>query len=134
MSTAARAVRLSRRTRTVRPAAGSTRRVYATTSLAFPSRSRILNEVEWDDLCKDKLYNEVRRGAEASLVTSTAPMAAHTGQLVTFSDMLECKTEFAPDVEELNPGHAAPILIDTKSKCVFLFPQPGIIRDRGIPV
>jgi len=22
-------------------------------------------------------------------------MAAHTGQLVTFSDMLECKTEFA---------------------------------------
>ena len=42
-------------------------------------------QIEWDDLIdairKDKPYNEVKRGAEASLVTSMGRMAAHTGQV-----------------------------------------------------
>ena len=100
---------------------------------AFPQPEPDPYQVEWDDLIhairKDKLYNEVRRGAEASLVTSMGRMAAHTGQLVTFDDMLDCKTEFAPDVDKLTLASAAPILIDTKSKR-YPFPQPGIIRDR----
>ena len=40
--------------------------------------------VEWDDLLdairQDKPYNEVERGAKASLVTAMGRMAAHTGQ------------------------------------------------------
>ena len=32
---------------------------------------------------KDKPYNEVKRGVEASLVTSMGRMAAHTGQIIT---------------------------------------------------
>jgi predicted dehydrogenase len=100
---------------------------------AFPQPEPNPYQVEWDDLIhairKDKLYNEVRRGAEASLVTSMGRMAAHTGQLVTFSDMLECKSEFAPEVDKLTLASAAPIQLDTKSKR-YPFPQPGIIRDR----
>ena len=42
-------------------------------------------QLEWDDLLdairNDKPYNEVKRGAEASLVASMGRMAAHTGQL-----------------------------------------------------
>ena len=100
---------------------------------AFPQPEPNPYQVEWDNLIhairKDKLYNEVRRGAEASLVTSMGRMAAHTGQLVTFSDMLENKTEFAPDVDKLTLTSAAPIQLDLKSKR-YPFPQPGIIRDR----
>ena len=100
---------------------------------AFPQPEPNPYQVEWDDLIhairKDKLYNEVRRGAEASLVTSMGRMSAHTGQLVTFSDMLECKSEFAPDVDKLTLASAAPVHLDAKSKR-YPFPQPGIIRDR----
>ena len=42
----------------------------------------------WTAIREDKPYNEAKRGAEASLVTSMGRMAAHTGQIVTFDDML----------------------------------------------
>ncbi len=100
---------------------------------AFPQPEPNPYQTEWDDLIhairKDKLYNEVRRGAEASLVTSMGRMAAHTGQLVSFADILECKSEFAPEVDKLTLASAAPIQLDAKSKR-YPFPQPGIIRDR----
>ena len=42
-------------------------------------------DVEWEDLLtairQDKPYNEAKRGAEASLVSSMGRMAAHTGQV-----------------------------------------------------
>src|SRR5262249_50231707 len=42
-------------------------------------------QLEWDHLIeairKDKPYNEAKRGAEASLITSMGRMAAHTGQI-----------------------------------------------------
>ena len=56
---------------------------------------------EWDDLIdairNDKPYNEVKRGVEASLVTSMGRMAAHTGQEISFEEMLNCEHELAPD-------------------------------------
>ena len=43
---------------------------------------------EWTDLMEairnNKPFNEVKRGVEASLVTSMGRMAAHTGQEITF--------------------------------------------------
>jgi hypothetical protein len=75
--------------------------------MAWSFKGRELNpyQLEWDALIdairKDKLYNEVKRGAEASLVTSMGRMAAHTGQVITFDDMLNCPHEFAPDVAKL---------------------------------
>ena len=45
-------------------------------------------QVEWDDLLaaikQDRSYNEVERGAKASLVTAMGRFACHTGQAVTF--------------------------------------------------
>ena len=86
----------------------------ATTSVwAFPQPEPNPYQIEWDDLIhairKDKLYNEVKRGAEASLVTSMGRMAAHTGQVITFDDMLNCKHEFAPDVDKLTMDGPAPL-------------------------
>ncbi len=39
----------------------------------------------------DQKYNEVERGVQASVVTSMGRMAAHTGQEVTYDEMLNCE-------------------------------------------
>jgi hypothetical protein len=100
---------------------------------AFPQPEPNPYQVEWDDLIhaikKDKLYNEVKRGAEASLVTSMGRMAAHTGQIITFDDMLNCKCEFAPDVDKLTMTSPAPLQIDKLTKR-YPIPQPGVVKDR----
>jgi predicted dehydrogenase len=90
-------------------------------------------QLEWDHLVAairdDKPYNEVKRGAEASLVTSMGRMAAHTGQVITFDEMLNCKHEFAPDVDKLVIDGPAPLQVDKKLGH-YPYPQPGIVVDR----
>ena len=89
-------------------------------------------QVEWDDLLAairgDKPYNEVERGVQASLVTSMGRMAAHTGQVVTYEEMLNCPHEFAPTVDKLTMESPAPILANAQGK--YPVPQPGITVKR----
>ncbi len=100
---------------------------------AFPQPEANPYQLEWDHLIdairKDKLYNEVRRGAEASLVTSMGRMAAHTGQSVTFEEMLSCDHEFAPAVDTLAMDSPAPIQFDPRIGR-YPGPMPGILRNR----
>jgi hypothetical protein len=51
-------------------------------------------------------------------------MAAHTGQVVTFEQMLNCKHEFAPEVDKLTMESPAPLRLGTDGK--YPVPQPGI--------
>jgi hypothetical protein len=87
---------------------------------------------EWNDLVDairaNKPYNEAHRGVEASLVTSMGRMAAHTGQEISFEDMLNCEHEFAPEVDKLTMGSAAPLLAGNDGK--YPVPMPGITRKR----
>jgi predicted dehydrogenase len=87
---------------------------------------------EWNDLMAairaDKPYNEAKRGVEASLVTSMGRMAAHTGQEITFEDMLNCEHEFAPEVDKLAMNSAAPLQADKNGK--YPMPMPGITKKR----
>ena len=87
---------------------------------------------EWVDLVtairNDQPYNEVKRGAEASLVTSMGRMAAHTGRVVTFDEILNCNHEFAPAVASLSVDGPAPLTLDAKGR--YPVPQPGIVTDR----
>ncbi len=98
----------------------------------YPQPERSPYQLEWDDLIdairSDKPYNEARRGAEASLVTSMGRMAAHTGNTVTHEQMLNCPHELAPDVDKFTMDHPAPILADANGK--YPWPQPGIITNR----
>jgi predicted dehydrogenase len=100
---------------------------------AYPPPERNPYQIEWDKLIesirKDKLHNEVKRGAEASLVTSMGRMAAHTGQVITFEDMLNCSHEFAPQVDQLAMESPAPLQIDS-ALGHYPYPQPGILRNR----
>jgi len=83
---------------------------------------------EWDDLVdairNDKPYNEVKRGVEASLVTSMGRMAAHTGRVITYDEILNCNHEFAPDADKLTMDGPAPLVADANGK--YPIPQPGI--------
>ena len=98
----------------------------------FPQPEPNPYQLEWDDLIdairKDKPYNEAKRGAEASLVNSMGRMAAHTGQVITFDDILNCKHEFAPTVDKLTMDSPAPLQLLADGK--YPVPQPGILKDR----
>ena len=88
--------------------------------------------VEWEDLVgairEDKPYNEVERGAKASLVTSMGRMAAHTGQIITYDDMLNCEHEFAPNVDKLTADGPAPVVADANGR--YPIPLPGVNATR----
>jgi predicted dehydrogenase len=98
----------------------------------YPQPERSPYQLEWDDLIEaireDKPYNEVERGAIASMVTSMGRMAAHTGQVVTYEQMLNCPHEFAPDVDKLTMESPAPLKSNDKGQ--YPVPQPGILKDR----
>lgn len=95
---------------------------------AFPQPEPNPYQMEWEDLIEavreDKPYNEVKRGAEASLVTSMGRMAAHTGRIVTYDEILNCKHEMAPTVDRLTMTSPAPIVADKDGK--YPVPMPGI--------
>ena len=83
---------------------------------------------EWNDLLaairNDKPYNEAKRGVEASVVTSMGRMAAHTGQEITFEDMLNSDHEFAPNADKMTFDSPAPVIADKDGK--YPIPMPGI--------
>jgi predicted dehydrogenase len=90
-------------------------------------------QLEWDHLMtairRDQRYNEVRRGAEASLITSMGRMAAHTGQVITRDQMLACEHEMAPNVDRLaNNDSPAPLQAGNDGK--YPVPNPGVTTRR----
>jgi len=99
---------------------------------AFPQPEPSPYQLEWDDLIQairqDQAYNEVKRGAIASLVTSMGRMAAHTGQVITYEDMLNCEHEFAADVDKFVNNCAAPLQLGPDGK--YPVPEPGIKKQR----
>ncbi|HID78415.1 MAG TPA: Gfo/Idh/MocA family oxidoreductase [Planctomycetaceae bacterium] len=99
---------------------------------AYPQPEQNPYQLEWDDLIDairgDKPYNEVERGAIASLVTSMGRMAAHTGRIVTYDEILNCPHEFAPDVDKLTMDSPAPLRL--RDDGTYPVPMPGIITKR----
>jgi predicted dehydrogenase len=98
----------------------------------YPQPEASPYQLEWDDLIdairKDKPYNEAKRGAEASLVSSMGRMAAHTGNIVTFEQILNCPHEMAPDVDKFVEGFPAPLQPNAAGQ--YPQPQPGVVTDR----
>ncbi len=99
---------------------------------AYPQPEKNPYRLEWEDLLdairNDKPYNEVKRGVEASVATSLGRMAAHTGEIVTYDQMLACGHEFAPDLEKLTADSPAPLQAGKDGR--YPVPQPGRIKGR----
>ncbi|MEZ6047267.1 MAG: Gfo/Idh/MocA family oxidoreductase [Planctomycetaceae bacterium] len=103
---------------------------------AYPQPERNPYRLEWEHLIQaireDTPYNEVRRGAEASLVTSMGRMAAHTGRLITFDEMLNCEHEFAPNVDQLVMDGPSPL--PAMEDGSYPTPFPGLVKETEYPV
>ncbi len=101
-----------------------------------PSEEPNPYQLEWDDLIhairNNTPYNEVKRGVEASLVTSMGRLAAHTGQKVTYEEMLNHEHEFAPGVDKLTFDAAAPLASYEDGS--YPVPMPGFLQDREYEV
>jgi len=99
---------------------------------AFPQPEPNPYQLEWDELIDairhDKPYNEAKRGTEASLVTAMARRAVHTGQIVTYDEMLNSEHEFAPDLDKLTLDSPAPLQAGADG--MYPIPQPGILKNR----
>ncbi len=84
-------------------------------------------QLEWDHLIEaireDKPFNEVKRGAEASLVTSMGRMAAHTGRIVTYDEIFNCDHEFAPGIDTFTMDSPAPLQAGPEGR--YPIPEPG---------
>jgi predicted dehydrogenase len=85
---------------------------------------------EWNDLLdairNDKPYNEVPRGIQASVTSSMGRMAAHTGQEVTYDDMLNHPDEYAPGADKLTLE--SPAFLRSASDGTYPIPMPGILK------
>jgi hypothetical protein len=94
---------------------------------AFPQPERSPYQLEWNDLLdairQNQPYNEVKRGAIASMVTSMGRLAAHTGRIVTYDEMLNHDHEFAPDVDKLTMDSPAPLQAGVDGR--YPVPAPG---------
>jgi hypothetical protein len=98
----------------------------------FPQPEPNPYQLEWEHLLtairQNQPYNEVRRGAEASLVTAMGRMAAHTGRIVTRDEILQHPHEFAPEVDRFTLSSPAPVQLGADGK--YPLPQPGVLSNR----
>jgi hypothetical protein len=62
------------------------------------------------------------------MISSMGRMAAHTGRVVTYDEILNCKHEFAPDVDKLTMDSPPPLRSDSEGK--YPDPQPGIVKNQ----
>lgn len=89
-------------------------------------------DVEWEDFLEairnDTPYNEVEGGVAASVVTSMGRMAAHTGQEITYDQMLNSEHVMAPGIKELKLDGDSVLMPDKDG--VYPIPEPGIKKDR----
>jgi predicted dehydrogenase len=87
---------------------------------------------EWNDLMEairnDKPYNEVPFGVQASVVTSMGRMATHTGQEITYDDMLNHTHEYAPGIDKWTKDSPPPVTSDANG--LYPVPMPGVKKDR----
>ncbi|MBI4663074.1 MAG: Gfo/Idh/MocA family oxidoreductase [Verrucomicrobia bacterium] len=96
-----------------------------------PADQRNPYQNEWNSLVDairhDRPYNEVKRGVEASLVTSMGRKAAHTAQEITFKEMLNSEHEYAPGADKLTMDSPAFLKADANGR--YPIPEPGLKKN-----
>src|SRR5262249_40771335 len=98
----------------------------------YPQPEKNPYVLEWQDLltaiAQDTPHNEVPRAIQACLVSNMGRMAAHTGQEITFDQIVSCPHEMSPNTAEFTPGSKAPVVADSHGK--YPVPMPGVTIDR----
>lgn len=89
-------------------------------------------DLEWEHLIeaihRDTEFNEVDRGVQASVVTAMGRYAAHTGQNVTYDQVLNHDIEFGPDNDKITLDGDSPLMPNEDGS--YPVPEPGVKTDR----
>jgi predicted dehydrogenase len=104
----------------------------ASTVWAYPQPEQNPYTLEWKDLIEaiteNKPHNEVPRAVQACLISNMGRMSAHTGQEITFEQILACPHEMAPGVADFTMKGPAPVMPNAEGK--YPVPMPGVNTDR----
>ena len=92
-----------------------------------PNPYRVEWQVLLDAIRQDKPHNEARRAGEAEVAAIMGRAATHTGQLVTWDQVMASDFQFVKDIDHLTfdsepPIHAGP-------DGLYPAPRPGITRE-----
>jgi predicted dehydrogenase len=91
---------------------------------------------EWNDFVDairdNKPYNEVDRSIKSSLVSSMGRFAGHTGQEITYDQLLNDPHEYAPNIDKMTLNGPAPVMPDAEGR--YPIPQPGICTKTEYPM
>jgi len=92
-----------------------------------PARERVSPyQVEWDVLLdavrNDKPHNEAERGAYANLASIMGRAAIHSGQIITWDEMLASDFTFCDNVAEFTPDTPAPAQADDQGRYPVAIP------------
>ena len=84
-------------------------------------------QYEWNDFLasirNDRPHNEAKRAVYSDLTTLMGRAACHTGQTVTWNDIMQSDFQFCPNVDQLGYDSAAPVQPDETGH--FPVPIPG---------
>jgi len=87
--------------------------------------------LEWqvllDAIRNDTPHNEARRAGEAEIAALMGRMAVHTGQYVTWDQVLNCDFQFVKDIDNMTFETPAPIKAGPDG--IYAAPQPGITKE-----
>lgn len=89
-------------------------------------------QAEWqlllDAIRQNTPHNEARRAGEAELATLMGRAAAHTGQMVTWDEVLHSDFQYVADVGGMTFDTPAPIQTDAATG-IYPAPMPGITQE-----
>jgi hypothetical protein len=84
-------------------------------------------QVEWDVLLdairNDRPHNEVERAAYANLASIMGRAAIHSGQIITWEQVMASDFKFCPNVDSLTKESPAPVQADAQGR--YPVPVPG---------
>jgi len=88
-------------------------------------------QVEWqlllDAIRQDKPHNEARRAGEAEVAALMGRIATHTGQMITWDQVMKSDFQFVKDIDNMTIDTAAPI--SAGSEGIYAAPQPGLTKE-----
>ncbi len=86
---------------------------------------------EWqlllDAIRQDKPHNEARRAGEAEVAALMGRMATHTGQYLTWDQVLKSDYQFVRNIDNMTFETPAPIHVESGG--IYPAPQPGITKE-----
>jgi len=87
--------------------------------------------VEWqlllDAIRQDKPHNEARRAGEAEVAALMGRAAVHTGQMITWDQMMQSEFQFVENIDQMDFDTPAPIHEGPDG--IYPAPQPGITKE-----